>query len=1550
MLLTVDFAPLARLGLACAALGALAGQAEAQVRVRQIYGGGGQTAALYTNDFVELHNYGAPQSLAGWSLQVASAAGGSWSVAALPAVTLDSGRSFLIRMSAGGTLPAGQSMALPTPDATSLLAIPTTDGKLALLSSTVALSGSAPSSPDLVDFVGFGALASWNEPAAPFDPAQNAPSPSMENALVRWSCAAPDSDANNVDWAVTTPSPRNSVLAPLGGLTAAGLCAPHLAEAGQNVRLDVEAFTCGGARLAPTASVTVDLTPLGGPANFALNDSGLFGDLQADDGVWSAAIAVGGATPVGTAQLLVDVLDGASSTQLFVGLELRNANAPANDSCHLAQALGGALPVGTSGVFSGGNTEHNPLLSSSATVAPGSMGARRGRWYSVLGTGATMTASTCASPLNGTAIPDTVVMVLAGSCDALSVVGYNDDASALCGVGAGIERRSEVSWCSQPGATYWIWVAPFASGVQMFGFTLDVWDDGSACSGALDGATCAPPSGGFAEPEASFGPARNDGCDSSSGAFVDANPSFPAERWAGTARQYGASRDHDWYRFQTASATTVTATLTAQFHGVLELWSLSPLGDCSGASLLSSTPASARCGAVSTSIPTLAGGWYAARVVPQNTFSGSAFGGFAPGGDGVAYALDLEVPGAVANDLCANAAPLTCASSIAGTTNGASLDFGLPLCEGPGAQDLSVTAPGTWYALTLPGVAGVDDRVVRAELSSADFDAKLSVFEGACGSLVGVTANNDGAPGGRPRVAWRAVAGANYLLLVHGVGAQVGDFTLDTACSVGIANDLCATATPLGGESGFLAGTLDGATGDPSSAWAGLASCGPAFAFEDAWYELTVDCAADLTLDTCGPSDTVLSVHSACPDTFAAFELAGGCNDDGALVCAPGSQLTLALAPGAYLVRVASAQFGASFTLSWSVADSDGDGVRDCSDGCPLDPLKTAPGVCGCGVEDVDSDGDSVPDCNDGCPLDPFKLAPGICGCGVSDVDSDGDGVADCVDGCPGDPLKSAPGQCGCGELDTDTDLDGVADCLDGCPNDPLKSAPGACGCGVADDDSDGDGTPDCNDGCPLDPLKLDPGVCGCGVEDVDSDGDAVLDCNDGCPNDPLKTDPGLCGCGQPDVDSDGDGALDCNDGCPLDPLKLAPGQCGCGVVDLDSDGDGVADCVDGCPSDPLKSAPGQCGCGVSDVDTDLDGVADCVDGCPNDPLKSAPGVCGCGVADDDSDGDGTPDCNDGCPLDPLKLDPGVCGCGVEDVDSDGDAVLDCNDGCPNDPLKTDPGLCGCGQPDVDSDGDGALDCNDGCPLDPLKLAPGQCGCGVVDLDSDGDGVADCVDGCPSDPLKSAPGQCGCGELDTDTDLDGVADCVDNCASLANPGQEDCDLDGAGDVCELSAGTARDLNLNGQPDNCELGAYFSYCTAGTSTNGCVATIGGAGVFSASASSGFVVSVLGLEGQKQGIMFFGITGPSAQPWFGGSSSYKCVKAPMQRMGSQNSNGTANSCDGAFSEDVLVYFTNFPTALGAPLSAGQLYNFQAWYRDPPAPSTTNLSDALQATCAP
>jgi hypothetical protein len=125
-----------------------------------------------------------------------------------------------------------------------------------------------------------------------------------------------------------------------------------------------------------------------------------------------------------------------------------------------------------------------------------------------------------------------------------------------------------------------------------------------------------------------------------------------------------------------------------------------------------------------------------------------------------------------------------------------------------------------------------------------------------------------------------------------------------------------------------------------------------------------------------------------------------------------------------------------------SLYDSDNDGLPNHLDGCPDDPNKTAPGICGCGVPDTDSDGDGTPECNDGCPNDPNKTAPGICGCGVPDTDRDRDGDLDCNDRCPDDPNKTAPGICGCGVPDTDRDGDRTPDCIDGCPDNPNLTEP----------------------------------------------------------------------------------------------------------------------------------------------------------------------------------------------------------------------------------------------------------------------------------------------------------------------------------------------------------------------------------------------------------------------------------------------------------------------------------------------------------------------------
>jgi Tol biopolymer transport system component len=144
----------------------------------------------------------------------------------------------------------------------------------------------------------------------------------------------------------------------------------------------------------------------------------------------------------------------------------------------------------------------------------------------------------------------------------------------------------------------------------------------------------------------------------------------------------------------------------------------------------------------------------------------------------------------------------------------------------------------------------------------------------------------------------------------------------------------------------------------------------------------------------------------------------------------------------------------------------------------------------------------------------------------------------------------------------------------------------------------------------------------------------------------------------------------------------------------------------------------------------------------------------------------------------------------------------------------------------------------------------------------------------------------------------------------------------------------------------------SYCTSSTSSGGCSPALASSTVApSLSAGPGsFVVTCSPLDGQRQGIFFYGIGGRLAQPWAAGSTSYLCVKPPTQRTAAQTSGGTAGACDGALVLDFFQFAATHPAALGQPFAPGQSLQLQAWFRDPPAPKTTNLSNALEATLNP
>jgi predicted extracellular nuclease len=123
-------------------------QTTSAVVISQIYGGGGNSGATLRNDFIELFNRGnTPVGISDWTVQYASASGSSWVRTALVG-TIQPGQYFLVQEGQGD---AG-SASLPTPDAVGGIALSATSAKIALVRSSFLLSGSSPTSPDIVDF------------------------------------------------------------------------------------------------------------------------------------------------------------------------------------------------------------------------------------------------------------------------------------------------------------------------------------------------------------------------------------------------------------------------------------------------------------------------------------------------------------------------------------------------------------------------------------------------------------------------------------------------------------------------------------------------------------------------------------------------------------------------------------------------------------------------------------------------------------------------------------------------------------------------------------------------------------------------------------------------------------------------------------------------------------------------------------------------------------------------------------------------------------------------------------------------------------------------------------------------------------------------------------------------------------------------------------------------------------------------------------------------------------------------------------------------------
>jgi predicted extracellular nuclease len=205
------------------------------VVISQIYGGGGNSGAPYTHDYVELRNTGSSAvDLSGLSVQYASATGtGNFAPTSLTG-TLEAGGFHLIQLASGST---GEPLPV-TPDDTGTLNLAGASGKVALATGSTSLGCNGGSTPcdaaataRIVDLVGYGTANFFEGSAA-------APALSNSTAGFRADAGCTDTDDNAADFTTGAPAPRNSQteagLCPGATQTTQVLANPSFEEPGQN--------------------------------------------------------------------------------------------------------------------------------------------------------------------------------------------------------------------------------------------------------------------------------------------------------------------------------------------------------------------------------------------------------------------------------------------------------------------------------------------------------------------------------------------------------------------------------------------------------------------------------------------------------------------------------------------------------------------------------------------------------------------------------------------------------------------------------------------------------------------------------------------------------------------------------------------------------------------------------------------------------------------------------------------------------------------------------------------------------------------------------------------------------------------------------------------------------------------------------------------------------------------------------------------------------------------------------------------------------------------
>ncbi|MBZ5740369.1 ExeM/NucH family extracellular endonuclease [Nocardioides mangrovi] len=176
-----------------------AGAVSTGLVISEVYGGGGNSGATYTNDFIELYNpTGAAISVDGMSVQYRSSSGtGAASGVTALSGSVPAGGHYLVQEAAG----AAGTTALPTPDATGTVAMSGTAFTVWLAQGTTALTPTADGTAvrtGIVDLVGVNSNT--------FETAKTAGTANATSA----SRTGSDTDNNATDFVVGAPSPESA--------------------------------------------------------------------------------------------------------------------------------------------------------------------------------------------------------------------------------------------------------------------------------------------------------------------------------------------------------------------------------------------------------------------------------------------------------------------------------------------------------------------------------------------------------------------------------------------------------------------------------------------------------------------------------------------------------------------------------------------------------------------------------------------------------------------------------------------------------------------------------------------------------------------------------------------------------------------------------------------------------------------------------------------------------------------------------------------------------------------------------------------------------------------------------------------------------------------------------------------------------------------------------------------------------------------------------------------------------------------------------------------